>query len=526
MARPTDVDGAGSSPSARKDERSEGKDPYREHFERSADAFLIIEDGTFVDCNQATVEMLHCVDKAHVLRTHPSELSPKRQPDGRESFEKANEMIATAFAEGSHRFEWAHRRAGGEVFPVEVLLTAVQDRGKSILHVVWRDISERKRLENQLRHSQKMEAIGKLAGGIAHDFNNLLVAIIGHADLLSEDLSSQPGLLESVEQIQSASARAAALVRQLLAFSRKQDIEPQILDLNRVVKDLEKLLVRLLGEDIHLVTTSSSDAIQILADPGQIEQIIINLATNSRDAMPEGGKLSLEVRKLRVTSSTIGMTHEVEPGLYALLLVSDTGSGMDDETMSRAFDPFYTTKEVGKGTGLGLATAYGIVEQSGGIIDLHSTLGQGTTVKVYLPIATGALTTPSVPAPRMPTQGGSETILVVEDEAAVSRLIARVLRSRGYEVLQANDGLEALQIWRLHDGKIDLLLTDVVMPNMGGVELVQELRKAGHDPRVLFASGYTNDALTGLREVDEQIDLLHKPFSTEELVGRIRLALD
>ena len=407
-----------------------------------------------------------------------------------------------------------------------MLLTAVQERGKHILHVVWRDITERKQLENQLRQAQKMEAIGMLAGGIAHDFNNLLVAILGHTELMIPKVRDRQDLIEHLEQIHSAGNRAATLVRQLLTFSRKQELRLSNLDLKVVLGDLGKLLRRLIGEDVQLVTNCSPDPVLVLADPGQVEQVIINLATNARDAMPKGGTLSFEIRSIRVSDSVIGAVGKLVAGPYALLSVTDTGIGMDEETVRRAFDPFFTTKEVGKGTGLGLATVYGILDQSGGSVDIFSTPGRGTTVKVYFPIATlDRAQAPSAPRD-LPAEGGTETILVAEDEVAVSTLVEKVLREKGYNVLLAADGAEALEIWRRHEEAIDLLLTDVVMPNMGGVDLVQELSQTDVLPPVIFASGYTNDALVRLREVNEEVDLLEKPFTPEELVGRVRLALD
>ena len=501
-------------------------DAYRELFERSADAILIIEGDTFVDCNQATVDMLRCDNKEQVLRTHPSELSPPIQPDGRDSFEKANEIIATAFEHGSHRFEWDHVRADGEVFPVEVLLTAVQERGKRILHVVWRDITDRKKLEDRLRQSQKMEAIGKLAGGIAHDFNNLLVAIIGHADLLGRALSGDPRKLESAEQIKQAGQRGARLVRQLLAFSRKQEIQPQILALDQLVANLESLLKSLLGEDLKLRIKGTETPIFVQADPGQIEQIVINLATNSRDAMPRGGRLSIEVRELNAAESIIGMTQRLEPGRYALLKVSDTGCGMDSRTCDRAFEPFFTTKTVGKGTGLGLATVYGIVQQSDGAIGLHSVAGRGTTVNVYLPAVEPVASQASPAMEASELRGGTETVLAVEDDGAVSSLVGRVLQAEGYRLLQARDGEQALEIWTDYADEIDLVLTDVVMPNMGGVTLFRELRARQPELPILFASGYTDEALADLRKLGEEIDLLEKPFTPETLVRRVRRILD
>ena len=502
-----------------------GADPYRELFDRSADAILIIRGGQFVDCNQATVDMLRFESRDQVLQTHPSELSPPTQPDDRDSREKADEMIALAFENGNHRFEWDHRRADGEVFPVEVLLTVAGGNDEKILHVVWRDITERKQLEEQLLQSQKMEAVGQLAGGIAHDFNNLLVAIIGHSDLLEAGLEDRPDLLGRIHQIQRAGSRAAALVRQLLAFSRKQRIHQRVVDLNALLIDLEQLLHRLIGEDICLTVVPADEIMAIKVDPGQIDQVIVNLITNARDAMPDGGAIDVEIKPVTLTETPPGATLAIEPGLFAKLSVQDTGAGMDEETISRAFEPFFTTKEVGKGTGLGLSTVYGIIQQDRGTIRISSARGHGTTIEIFFPIAAGPLSVAENPANHK-APGGSETILVVEDEETVASLVTNVLEANGYTVLNAQDGLDALGIWELNDGPIDMVLTDVVMPNMGGVELIQELKEGGFVPKVLFMSGYTSLAPNRLARLGDDAPLIEKPFSPKQLIERVRTVLN
>ncbi len=500
---------------------------YRELFERSADAILIIEGARFIDCNDATVEMLRYESREALLETHPSELSPPTQPDGRDSFEKANEMMATAFERGSHRFEWSHKRADGEVFPVEVLLTAVQESDRRVLHVVWRDITQRKVLEDQLRHSHKMEAVGKLAGGIAHDFNNMLVAIIGHAELLRRHIGEDPKAREHVQQIRLAGDRAAGLVRQLLAFGRKQQLQPAVFDLDELILGVQKLLERLIGEDITLATRRSSESIHIKADPGQVEQVLMNLASNARDAMPRGGTLTIETRIIDLTESHMGTAHSLPPGRYALLCVGDTGEGMSEETRAHAFDPFFTTKEVGAGTGLGLATVHGIVRQSGGNTELVSTPSVGTTVRVYLPISAEQVEAKHQRIERVEDIiGGTETILVAEDEPLVRAMIVATLEDKGYRVLCASDGIEALRLFRGQPDGIDLILTDVIMPNMGGPEFVAELATADAVPRVLFMSGYTNDTLARFAALDQELDLIEKPFTPAALATRVRRSLE
>lgn len=507
------------------DEGDEALDPYRTLFMRSADANLIIDGDRFVDCNDAAVKMLRYARKAEVLRSHPSELSPPAQPDGRPSYEKANEMIAIAFEHGSHRFEWDHRRADGEVFPVEVLLTAIPMGDRKILHVVWRDITERKQLEEQLRHAQKMEAIGKLAGGIAHDFNNLLMAIIGNCDLLELQLGPKSALSAHVEQIRKAGSRAADLTRGLLAFSRKQVMRIQVLDLNAVVRDLESLLARLIGEDVVLTADIAPEALPIRADRGQLEQVAINLVTNARDAMPRGGRLRLETRLVDLEENTIGLETDLSAGTYALLAVSDNGVGMDATTARRAFEPFFTTKAVGKGTGLGLSTVYGIVKQSGAEIAIYSVPGRGTTVKVYFPLTEGVVEATRPRSTEPPADGGNETILVAEDEPMVADVVATALRRAGYAVHVARDGAEAFELYRAL-GHVDLLLSDVVMPNLNGPELVTKLAEHGHRPRVLLASGYATKALAEVPWMGGEIEIVEKPFSTQALLRRVRRVLD
>lgn len=502
-------------------------DQYRALFEQSADAILIIDGDTFVDCNQATVDMLRYGNKEELLRTHPSELSPPTQPDGRSSFEKANEMIAIAFKEGSHRFEWDHKRADGEVFPVEVLLTVVPQGDRTILHTVWRDITDRKRLELQLLHSQKMEAIGKLAGGIAHDFNNLLVVIIGSAELLANAVSDKPALRDLADQVRHAGERAANLTRQLLAFSRKQLLQPKVIDLNAILVDLEKLLGRLIGEDVVLVTQLHDSAVKIKADPGQMEQVVINLVTNARDALVDGGTITLQTSMVVIDEQANHLSLGLEPGCYAKLAVTDNGRGMGEDVVKQAFDPFFTTKEVGQGTGLGLSTVYGIVKQSQGDVTLESVPDRGSTITIYLPeIAADDSAVAQQPTETTVFLGGHETILVAEDEPAVSALVARVLRQQGYRVLIASDGVEAFARYKKHCKEIDLVFTDVVMPNLCGPDLVRLLHNEGFDPNVLFASGYMDSEFDQVKAMGEEDNLILKPFSPGDLLRRVREALD
>jgi PAS domain S-box-containing protein len=385
--------------------------------------------------------------------------------------------------------------------------------------LVARDVTERKRdelarvkLEEQLRHSQKMEAVGRLAGGVAHDFNNLLTAISGYAQLVLDKLAPEHRARPDVEEIRDAAQRAATLTRQLLAFSRRQLLQPRILDLREVLADLQKMLRRIIGEDIRLTTRLGPEAARVHADRGQIEQVILNLAVNARDAMPRGGVLTLETARVVLDAAYARSHLGVRPGRFVLLAVSDSGCGMPEEVRRRAFEPFFTTKEEGKGTGLGLSTVYGIVQQSGGTIWVYSEEGHGTTFKVYLPLVEAELEPAPPPAPAGVEAQGEGTILVVEDEPAVRRLAARILRDRGYQVFEAEDPEAARQIFAEHGAAIDGVVTDVVMPGSLGPALVAELRASRPDLPALYTSGYTEGAVFEREVLEPGAPFLQKPF--------------
>ena len=496
---------------------------YRELFERSADANLIIDGDTFVDCNEATVKMLRYANRDELLQTHPSELSPEFQPDGRISYEKANEMMAKAFVKGSHRFEWNHQRADGEVFPVEVLLTSVPNGNRNVLHVAWREITERKRLEEELRHAQKMEAVGKLAGGIAHDFNNILVAIMGYADILKSAVTDKPELVEDAEEILRASEKAATLTAQLLAFSRKQVLKPEVIDLDVVVVRLTSMIRRLIGEDIQMVLNSAGVPLPVKVDPGQLEQVILNVVANARDAMADGGILTINTtRGAKLGTNSV----DLPAGRYVSLKFTDTGSGMNSETIARAFEPFFTTKEMGRGTGLGLSSVYGIIKQSGGDVRIVSHEGYGTTLEILLPESTEPLSGSLTPeADSGAGTSGCENILVVEDDTAAGRLITKTLEREGYRVIVARHGDEALALAAQHGWSFDMVLTDVIMPSMNGPELVSKLRRNIPDLAALFMSGYTDDVLERQGFSLKDVDLIRKPFSSGRLLSRVRTFL-
>src|SRR5208282_4392442 len=396
------------------------------------------------------------------------------------------------------------------------------------LVIVNRDVSARRSLEEQFRQAQKMEAVGRLSGGIAHDFNNLLGVIIGYAEFLQERMVPEDSLRGSVDEILKAGKRAASLTRQLLAFSRQQVLDPKVIDLNSVVLDTEKLLRRLIGEDIELTTPLSPDVGRVKADQGQIEQVIMNLAVNARDAMPQGGKLTISTENMVMDEEFVRRyPYPVQPGPYICLTVTDSGIGMDAETKARAFEPFFTTKEKGKGTGLGLSTVYGVVKQSGGYIDVYSSPGVGTTFKIYLPRVDEAIREEAgPPGAAGKSMDGKETILLAEDEPALRRLTRNTLELSGYKVLEAKDGVEALEVSENHEGEIDLLLTDIVMHGMGGHALAQELTRRRPETRVVYMSGYTGQTAGSQGPIEPGSDFLSKPFTRNTLVRKIRDALD
>jgi PAS domain S-box-containing protein len=390
---------------------------------------------------------------------------------------------------------------------------------------VNRDITARKRLEAQFLHAQKMEGIGRLAGGVAHDFNNLLTAITGYAELACDVLAPADPLHSDLQAILEAANRATGLTRQLLAFARKQVLEPQILNLNDLVLNIDKLLRRLIGEDIELVTRTAPDLWSVKADINQIEQVLLNLAINARDAMPGGGKLTIETANVVLDAAYARQHMGVTPGPFVMLAVSDTGVGMPPEVQAQVFEPFFTTKEAGKGTGLGLATCYGIVKQHGGYIWVYSEVDHGTTFKVYLPPTVEVDHTQLRDETPTALLGGNETMLLVEDESAVRQLAARVLRQLGYSVLEATDGKDGLRVAGEHPGPIDLLLTDIVMPQLGGVGLLERLRVVHPHIKVLFMSGYTAHTIVHHSILEAGVAFLQKPFTPEVLARKVREVL-
>ncbi len=498
---------------------------YRSIFENAVEGiFQTTPRGRFLTANPAMARIFG-YDTAEELMAATTDIEEQHYLDAERRREFKQIMEREGFVQG---FDIQLRRRDGSHIWVSESARAVRDESGNVLYYEGsiEDITGRKHLEEQLFQSQKMEAVGSLAGGIAHDFNNLLTVILGYSRLSLESLEEADPLYSNMEEIRKAAERASMLTIQLLAFSRRQVLQPRVLDLNAVITDIEKMLKRLIGEDVELITRLEPNLKPVKADLGQIGQVIVNLAANARAAMHEGGSLIVETANVELDEEYARRHVELQPGSYIRLSVSDTGTGMDAATRSRIFEPFFTTKEQGKGTGLGLSTVYGIVKQSGGHIWVYSEPGQGTTMKIYLPHAEesteiSAAEDHSVALPR-----GSETILLVEDEDAVRGLAQLLLEESGYQVLEAANGGEAMLICEQHQGPIHLIITDIVMPRMSGPELVRRLVSIRPDIKALFMSGYTDDTIVHRGILDEGVAFLQKPFTFESLTRKVRELLD
>ena len=437
-------------------------------------------------------------------------------PDDRQ---KVMEAAAEAKSSGVGRsVEYRIRHKDGRWIPLESTASLVKSESGEVqkLVIVNRDITERKDLEKQLLLSQKLEAIGRLSGGVAHDFNNLLGVILGYCEELQKHIPSEDPYREAVDEIQNAGKRAASLTQQLLAFSRKQVLEPQILDLNAIVADAGKMLERLIGEDISLEIVPAQEIGTVRADRGQIERVILNLAVNARDAMPQGGKVTFETADVELDENSSTLHRCVAPGPYVMLAVSDTGCGMNSELQSHIFEPFFTTKD--HGTGLGLATVYGVVKQSGGYISVESEVGKGATFRIYLPRASQHTAKPFEIAPAGTTTVEGRTVLLVEDEHALRKLTRKTLLAAGFSVLEAKDAFEAIAIAKKTELRIDLLLTDVIMPGMSGRALAETLSPHRPEMRVVYMSGYSDGVIANHGVVEPGLSILRKPFSKDELM--------
>jgi two-component system cell cycle sensor histidine kinase/response regulator CckA len=478
---------------------------YRSLVEAAPDAVVVHDShGRIRDVNTAAAK-LYGIPANELSKMRVDELGPRAQ--GRQK----------------------HRKKGGEEFFADVSSTTFMLDGEELRILSVRDATdlvrtERERgvLEDRLRVAQKMEAVGRLAGGVAHDFNNLLAVISAHAEFLDGQLGKGHPSSPEVDGITKAAQRGAALTRQLLLFSRHKPVAHDIIDLNQAVTDVQRLLTRVLGENVHLVASSNPDLWSVRADPDQIGQVLINLAVNARDAMPKGGRICMSSENVRIETNRVLRGGDLAAGRYVCLAIEDSGTGMSDEVLARLFEPFFTTKETGKGTGLGLATVYGIVKSAGGAIDVDSKLGSGTTFRVFVPAA-DEQQMQSGRTQASPERGRGETILVVEDEDPLRALVRRILVTNGYSVLEARDGEDGLRRSGEHEGPIHLLLTDIVMPQMTGRELAHRLGNVRPEIRVLFMTGYTEHAVV---ESANGSALLNKPFSTMALLGHVRKLLD
>jgi two-component system, cell cycle sensor histidine kinase and response regulator CckA len=496
---------------------------YRSLVETSPEAIVLFGlDGRIRMANRQALATFG-YDAAEMIGRDRMDLhAPESRETGGDNWEAILETGRTAHVE-CHMV-----RKDASVLDAEInaaLIVDGQGKPQAILKVI-RDVSDRKRLEGQFLQAQKMEAVGRLAGGVAHDFNNMLCVINGYAEMLLSDPGQGQQAQAALEEVLKAGGRAASLTRQLLAFSRQQVIAPRVLDLNAVVADVGTMLRRLIGEDVELTTVLDPSLRRVKADPAQVEQVLMNLAVNSRDAMPRGGKVTIETANVELDEAFARTHHVGRPGYYVLLAVSDTGCGMDEATKAHVFEPFFTTKGLGKGTGLGLATVYGVVKQAGGYVYVYSEPGRGTAFKIYLPSVeeTAPEGAPHAGLPEGPR--GGETILLAEDEEAVRTVTRLFLQQHGYTVLETGDGDEALRVGGEHEGRIDLLISDVVMPGLGGRELADQLTALRSELRVLYLSGYTDDAVVRHGVLEAETAFLQKPFGSGDLARKVREVLD
>lgn len=479
-----------------------------------------LEDGHLLNVNDAFVQMLGYTRKDVIGRT-AAELNIWAAKEDRLRLFHTLQHSTTV-----PTFETKFKTSIGEVREIRVSAERIELDGTACVLAITQDITDAKRMENQLRHAQRMSAVGRMAGGVAHDFNNILTVIIGYSELAAHRIGTVHDVSKYLLEIKRAGERATALTRQLLAFSRQQVLYPRVLDLNAVLNNLTQMLLRVIGEDISLTFKPSVPLGHIKADPGQIEQILMNLVVNARDAMPNGGTIAIETSSVTLDEGYLDSHWSVRPGQYVMLSVSDTGCGMDEKTVSHIFEPFFTTKMPGQGTGLGLSTVYGIVKQSDGYIWVYSEPGKGTTFKIYFPQSGPDFDKTEEAVPAAESQGECETILLVEDDTSLRELTTSVLGSMGYKVLEAPDAETALTLASDLNVHIDLLLTDILMPKMSGVELSIELQKMRTEMKVLLMSGYTGNLIAPHRSTESQINLIEKPFTRHGILSKVRAALN
>ncbi len=505
---------------ARAQARAEAR--FRELLEAAPDAILEIDRQDTVLLVNAATEQLFGYDRQELLGLPLDRLLAERSRGAYQRLRAA--CLAHPGGRPQAPEELSARRKDGREFFAEMTLNPAHSEEGGPITCAIRDVTERKHLEEQLRQSQKMEALGRLAGGVAHDFNNLLTIIGGYSQMLLSGVRARDPARRDLESIAEAANRASALTRQLLAFSRRQVVQPKVLDLNRLIARMHRMLRPVIGEDIELRLNLQRNLGRVKADPGQLEQVVMNLVVNARDALPQGGWITIETREIVLTADAAPVA--LPAGTYVALAVSDSGEGIDAETLPHVFEPFFTTKLRGKGSGLGLSTVYGIVKQSGGEIQVSSEVGQGSTFRIYLPVFRAPAKRREIRAAPVRAATGEETILLVEDEAGVRRLAREMLLRQGYTVLEAASGPDALELWSQHGGAIDLLVTDVVMPQMSGRELAERLREARPDLKVLYMSGYTNDVIARHGVLEAEVAFLQKPFAAESLGRKVRTVLD
>ena len=490
------------------------------------DAIIMIDnEGKITYWNPASEEIFgYSAQEVMGEAMHPLIVSDKYIEDYKKGLELFKETGKGNVVDKTLELQ-AYKKDRSEI-TVEVSLAAIKIEGQWNAVGIVRDITEHKKLEAQYHHAQKMEAIGRLAGGVAHDFNNLLTVIGGNTSLAMMTLNENDPLMHDLEQVQKAANRASNLTRQLLAFSRKQKLQPEILNLNILIADIEKMLCRVIGEDIELESILAEDLWNAKVDSGQFEQIIMNLCVNARDAMPDGGQLIIETENTELNEEYTSIHPEVAPGAYVMLVVSDSGSGMTEEVKSQIFDPFFTTKAVGEGTGLGLSTVFGIVKQSGGFIYVYSEPGEGTTFKIYLPRSEEEAVTVRKKLLTEEELRGKETVLVVEDEEGVRNIAVRSLRKYGYKVLEAENGGAGYLKCKSSEKPVDLIITDVVMPEMSGAEFIKSVKEFWPEVKVLYMSGYTHDVIAKKGIIDSKVAFLHKPFEPLNILQKVREVLN
>ncbi len=501
----------------------ESEKKYRTLYTSSRDAVMLLRPGHgFISGNPATLEMFKCKNEDEFITKTPAELSPLRQPDGELSSDKSEAMIALAVENGSHFFEWTHRRLDGDEFPATVLLTRMTLEGQTVLQATVRDITESKQMEARLRQSEKMQAIGQIAGGIAHDFNNRLVSIQGFAQLLYEE-STIPKHKDYAQRILTGAKRAAHLTSQLLAFARKGDYQSIPVNIHELITEVVMFLEHSIDKRIHIVMRPEANSPIVKGDPSQLQNVLLNLALNARDAMPNGGKIEFATAVVRADAIE-DLAKESPQADFLKIRVSDTGTGMDEATREHIFEPFFTTKKPDSGTGMGLASVYGAVQNHGGAITVQSTPGKGSVFTIFLPLAKKTEKISSVPA-NTPAVNGSAHILLVEDEEDVRDFIAIALRKLGYEVVTQDDGLSATQYYRNAWQKIDLVILDMIMPKLDGRQTFSAMLKINPKLKAILATGYDMDHK--MHDILEQgvCGFVQKPFNLSELSQAVSRAL-